>query len=119
MHLARTDREHEGLSFFTKSDLKVEILMQFPSINENIEIYTSRTELGDSKCIISAIYGSNSEHIGVTNIINELLNNETFRLKKSIVIGDLNINLLEHSITSPKIHSKHLIPTYIHTHKIP
>ena len=80
------------------------MLMQFCFINENIEICTSKLELGLSKYIVSAIYRPNSKNIAVnefTNNMNELLDNEIFRLNKSIIIGDFNINLLEHSSNLP------------------
>lgn len=103
-HLVRTNREHGGVTFFTKTELKAELLTPFSFINEDIEICTTQIKLADSKYIISAIYRPNSKHIAVnefTNIINELLNNEIFRLNKSIIIGDFNINLLEHSTHLP------------------
>lgn len=103
-HLTRTVREHGGITVFTKNHMKAEPLMLYSFINENIEICTSKLELGNTKYIISVIYRPNSKHIAVnefTNFMNELLNNDIFRHNKSIIIGDFNINLLEHSSHLP------------------
>lgn len=103
-HLVRTNREHGGISIFTKCELKADIITQYSFINDNIEIFSAKIELDNSKLVISVIYRPNSKHIAVeefTNIMNGLFSNDIFRLNKSIIIGDFNINLLEHSTHLP------------------
>ena len=103
-HLVRTEREHGGISIFTNNMIKTEVLNQFCFINDNVEICTTKLILGDSNYVISIIYRPNSKHIGVnefTSYVNNLLNNDVFRLNKSLLIGDFNINLLEHSTHVP------------------
>lgn len=100
----RTEREHGGISNFANNMFKTELLNQFCIINENIEICTSKLTLGDTHYIISVIYRPNSKHIGVnefTTTLDDLVNNESFRRNKSLLIGDFNINLLEHSSHVP------------------
>ena len=103
-HLVRTNREHGGITVFAKCELKADTLSQFSFINDNIEIFTTIIELENSKFIISVIYRPNSKHIAVeefTNVMNDIFSNQIFRLNKSIIIGDININLLEHSTHLP------------------
>ena len=103
-HLVRNNREHGGITIFAKCEFKANTLTQFSFINDNIEICSAKVEVDSSKFIISVIYRPNSKHIAVeefTNVINDLFSNEIFRLNKSIIIGDININLLEHSTHLP------------------
>ena len=103
-HLVRTDREHGGITIYTKNVINAEVLSQFSFINRNIEISSTKLIIGNTSYIISVIYRPNSKHIDVnefTNIINELLAAETFKNNKTILIGDFNINLLEHATHLP------------------
>ena len=84
--------------------LQTELLNTFCFINENIEMCTFKLTLGVSHYIIAALYRPKSKHIGVnefTSDMNDILNNDIFRRNKSLLIGDFNINLLEHSTHIP------------------
>lgn len=103
-HLVRTDREHGGITVYTKNVINAEVLEQFCFINRNIEIFSSKLKVGDTTFIISVIYRPQSKHIAVDefiHIINELFSKETFKCNKTIILGDLNINLLEHATHLP------------------
>ena len=104
IHLVRTNREHGGITIFVKCEIKANTLPQFSFINDNIEISSVKIEVDNSDFIISVIYRPNSKHIAVeefTNVVNDLFTHEIFRHNKSIIIGDININLLEHSTHLP------------------
>ena len=104
IHLVRTDREHGGITIYTKDVINVEVLNQFAFINRNIEICSVRLKIENTDYIITVIYRPQSKHIAVnefSDIISELLTNEIFRHNKTIILGDLNINLLEHATHLP------------------
>ena len=84
--------------------LQTELLNPFCFINVNIEMCTLKLTLGDSNYIITVLYRPKSKHVGVnefTSDMNDMLNNDIFRRNKSLIIGDFNINLLEHSTHIP------------------
>ena len=103
-HLVRTTREQGGITIFVKHDLAAELLNDFSYINDNIEILTTKLKVSNTTYIISVIYRPHSKHELVnefSDIINELLTNDIFRRNKSILLGDFNINLLEHTTHPP------------------
>ena len=103
-HLVRTDKKQGGISIFTKNELATEQLNQHCYINDNIEILTTKLNILKSTYIISVIYRPHSKYEMVTefsNTINQMLTTDTFRLNKSILLGDFNINLLEHTTHLP------------------
>ena len=100
----RTEREQGGITIFIKDDLTAELLNNFSYINDNIEILTTKLKVSNSTFIISVIYRPHSKHELVnefSDIISEILSNDIFRRNKSILLGDFNINLLEHATHPP------------------
>ena len=103
-HLVRLNREQGGISVFIKNDFTTELLNQYCYINDDIEIFTFKLKTSNLTYTISVIYRPNSKHEKVnefTSAINEILTNATFRSNKSILLGDFNINLLEHATHPP------------------
>ena len=103
-HIVRTNREQGGISIYTKDDFSTELLNQYCYINENIEISTIKLKSLNLTYIISVIYRPHSKHEMVnefTDLINQILSNAIFRCNKSILLGDFNINLLEHTTHLP------------------
>lgn len=104
IHLTRTNKEHGGISIFTRNEIKVDVLHQFHYVDDNIEICSCKLEIENTNYVISVLYRPRSKHIAVnefTNILNEILTNEIFRRNKTVLVGDFNINLLEHSTHLP------------------
>ena len=99
-NLVRTNREHGGITIFIKDIFSFELINEYCFINDNIEICTARLKILNYSYIISVIHRLHSKHVVVnefTTIANQILSNEIFRCSKTILLGDLNINLLEHS----------------------
>ena len=99
-HLIRTNRAHGGVSSFISSSLQSEQLQELTYINDNIDINTVNITLNSLSFIVCAIYRPHSKHALIeefANTLSALLQNNTVTNKKIIILmGDLNINLLEH-----------------------
>ena len=103
-HIIRINKEQGGISIFTKNNLNVEILNQYCYINDSVEILTIKLKTTNLTYVISVIYRPHSKHEMVnefTDLINQLLTNAIYRNNKSILLGDFNINLLEHTTHLP------------------
>ena len=99
-HLVRTNREHGGISVFVKDEIHANILDQYYFVNEHIELHSLKITVNAQEYVIATIYRPHSKHIAVpdfTNLFIEILSNDIFRCHKTILLGDFNINLLEHS----------------------
>ena len=102
-HLIRQARGHGGVSIFVSDRLNSTQQNDLTFVNENIEINTIKVTSNTLNFLLCAIYRPNSKHIAVdefTDIMNTLLQNKA-KSNKIILIGDFNINLLEHSTHIP------------------
>lgn len=73
-------------------------------IYENIELLTLKITTNSVNFTLNTIYRPHSKHIQVdefTNLLNSLLQKDVIKKNKLIIIGDLNINLLEHTTHTP------------------
>ena len=80
------------------------MLQDYCFINEDSELYTVKIRIDKVEHIIATLYRPHSKHIAVNNftdIITNTLSADIFTNNKTIILGDLNINLLEHSIHLP------------------
>ena len=103
-HIYRTTREHGGISFFINSDYHAEFIQQYSFVNDDIEICTIKLKSTIPNYVFSAIYRPNSKHVAVeefSNILNEILSQDLFKSNNTVLLGDLNINLLEHATHEP------------------
>ena len=103
-HVFRTVREHGGVSIYVRNSLQSVSIQQFCTINESIEMCTVQLKATNLNLIFSAIYRPHSKHEDVdnfTDIMSNTLSHDIFRNNKSILIGDFNINLLEHNSHRP------------------
>ena len=69
-----------------------------------MEILTIKCSIGDQSFIVCSIYRPDSKYNNVDKFTNELLNilnDKQLKNEDIIVIGDLNINLLEHQTHQP------------------
>lgn len=81
-----------------------DILHEYCLINDDIELYTLKVTIDRLEYVIAILYKSHSKHIAVndfTDILTNTLSTDVFRCNKTIILGDFNINLLEHS---PHLH---------------
>ena len=103
-HLVRTNRNQGGISIYTKTEFTIEPINQYCYINNNIEILTTNLNILNSTYIISVIYRPHSKHELVnefSSAIDQILSDDAFKRNKSILLGDFNINLLEHTTHLP------------------
>lgn len=103
-NLVRTNREHGGITIFIKDIFSFELIEEYCFINDDIEICTVKVKIINTSYVMSVVYRPHSKHLAVnefTTIISQILSNDIFRCSKSILLGDLNINLLEHSTHLP------------------
>ena len=103
-HLTRTVRPHGGVSVFISNSIQSQQIPECTMTNEDIEINTVKIFTSSETYILCSIYRPHSKYIAVeefTNILCSLLETTTLKRNKIIIMGDLNINLLEHATHNP------------------
>ena len=103
-HLVRTNRAHGGVTIYISNKLQSQQIPDLTLINDDIEINTVEITSETLSFILCAIYRPHSKHELVeefTNTLSALLRRDAATNKKLILIGDLNINLLEHTTHTP------------------
>ena len=98
-HTIRTWGLHGGASILVRNNINAELISEYSFSNRDIEICTVTIKLGNQKFNIVAIYRPRSKHVRVdkfTEIFSDILKNNFFAKSNTILIGDFNINLLEH-----------------------
>ena len=99
-HLVRTIRPQGGVSVYISNNIQSTQIKELTLINDNIEMNTTKITIDSNSFVIIAIYRPHSKHEGVeafTNNLITLLQRENIKKSNVVVIGDININLLEHS----------------------
>ena len=103
-HLTRNIRPHGGVSVFVSDKLHSEQSCTLTFVNENIEINTVKVTFDSQQFTICTVYRPHSKHNNVeqfTDILTSLIQRNTIKNEKVIILGDFNINLLEHSTHLP------------------
>ena len=103
-HVYRTTKEHGGVCFFINSDYHAELIQQYTFVNNDIEICTIKLKSTTPNYVISVIYRPNSKHVAVeefNDIFNDILSQDLFKTNNTVLLGDFNINLLEHATHQP------------------
>lgn len=88
-----------GVAIYVNIDLQSEIIKDFCMCDENAELCSVKIILPTTSYSVSCIYRPNSKHAKVNEFnayIDNLLSNNFFTNNRNILIGDFNINLLEH-----------------------
>ena len=114
-HVVRNSRNRGGVSIFVRNGLDVELLEEFTYLNSEIEICTVKVLIPDSSYVISVVYRPRFKHENIEEFrkeISPLLNNKIFKKSKSIIVGDLNINLLEHENHRPTNEFLNMMQTF-------
>ena len=102
-HLVRNIRAQGGVSVYVSDNLESEQQHDLTLINNDIELNTVKIITKSVKFLVCAIYRPKSKHIEVdefTNAITTLLQHKA-KQNNIVLIGDFNINLLEHTTHSP------------------
>ena len=92
------DREHGGVSCYVKESIESELIEEFSYINNIIELCSVRVKVSNESYVISTIYRPSSKYLDVDIFDKELsgiLKNDIFKKNKHVILGYLNINLLE------------------------
>ena len=98
-HSIRGTSKRGGVSIFVKNGIDANFIEEFSFINDEIEICTVLINISDKKYTISCIYRPRYKHHMVNEFskqLKKLLNNPTLKKSNTILLGDFNINLLEH-----------------------
>ena len=127
-HVVRSWGSRGGVSLFVRNNIDTELVSKFTYSDRNMEICTIHIKIGNQKFNIVAIYRSNSKHDKVnefTDKIANILKDKQFHKSDNLLIGDFNINLLEHQ-THPDtgnylatIQSLNYIPTICRPTRFP
>ena len=103
-HLIRHTRAQGGVSVFVSDNIQSLSLPDLSMVTENIEINTVKIFTEAFCYLICSIYRPNSKHVAVeefTHTLNAILQNINTNNSKIVLIGDFNINLLEHTTHMP------------------
>ena len=98
-HSVRDRNKRGGVSLFVRHGIHAEINEEYSFINEEMEICTVSVKLLDNNYTISCIYRPRFKHHNVeifSDKLKSILQKPLFKKSKSIILGDFNINLLEH-----------------------
>ena len=102
-HTHRPDG-YGGVAIYVNSNISSVPLNDYCICNDNVELCTVEIKINSSSYIISSLYRPHSKHLKVnefTVFMDNLLSQSIFTDNNSIISGDFNINLLEHSTNSP------------------
>ena len=98
-HVVRTWGLHGGVSVFVRNNISANLISNYSYSNQDIEICSISLKIRDQKFNIAAIYRPRSKRVRVSEfseIISDILSNDIFAKSNTILIGDFNINLLDH-----------------------
>ena len=99
-HITREDKIHGGVSIFVQNQYNSEFIEKLSYISEHIEICTISLNINNSLYNIACIYRPHSKLEKIKEFrreISPLLKSNQFKRSNTILIGDFNINLLQHS----------------------
>ena len=99
-HVVRGEDKRGGVSIFVRNHLDADNIEEFSYIDSEIEICTVSLKMKTTTYTISGIYRPRFKHHKVkefTKKLSSILQHETFKKNKTLLIGDFNINLLEHN----------------------
>ena len=99
-HVVRGNTKRGGVSVYTRTHLDTDQVDEFSFVDPEIEICTIKLKTKNDSYIISGIYRPNYKYDKVKEFnkkLSSMLRNDTFKKSKTILIGDFNINLLEHN----------------------
>ena len=98
-HSTRSSRKRGGVSLFIKDNLSPNQIDEYSYISTEIEICTVTIKIQETTYTVGAIYRPRFKHTNVgvfSDILSNILENPLFKRENTILIGDFNINLLEH-----------------------
>ena len=90
---------HGGVSILVSDNLKSNLVPNFSYVSAELEICTVTITLADTEYTVSSLYRPHFKHARIKefkNALEPILNNKLFKKSKTILVGDFNINLLEH-----------------------
>ena len=99
-HSTRNSHKRGGVSIFVKESLQPDLIGEFSYISSEIEICTVKIKASSNMYTISAIYRPRYKYSHVkifSDLLSKLLTKPLFKQGNTILLGDFNINLLEHA----------------------
>ena len=94
-HQVREERRSGGVSIFCRQDLNVETLDHLSVCNQTIETMTINIVFPGDKIALVAVYRPHSGTIeNFSHQLHGILHNNSIANQKTVIAGDLNINLL-------------------------
>ena len=99
-HVVREPNKHGGVSLYIRSILAPEAIEEFSYLNSLIEICTVSFKLNNVEYTVSAIYRPGNKNEKIEEFSKELspiLKSPRVKKCNSLIMGDLNIDLLQHS----------------------
>ena len=99
-HVARENSKRGGVSIYTSNHLNIDQVSEFSFIDSEIEICTVKLKISNQDYTISGVYRPRYKHHKVKEFnkkLSNILKHDTFKKSKTILMGDFNINLLEHN----------------------
>ena len=99
-HAVRVSREHGGVSLFIREHLVPEAVSEYTYVNADIEICTISFKINTVPYTVAAIYRPNNKYERIKEFRKELstmLKSQIFKKSNTVILGDLNIDLLIHN----------------------
>ena len=114
-HVVRPPRKHGGVALYVRTTLSPENIEKFTYLNSVIEISTVSFNINNIPYTIAAIYRPSNKNEHIKEFCKELspiLKSSLFKKSNSLFIGDMNIDLLQHSIHKPTNEYLNLFQTF-------
>ena len=100
VHVVRENRMRGGVSIFISSKHDFEMIEEYCFVTENLEICTVLINVNNTPYVIAAIYRPQDKLHKIKEFRKEfapILKSALFKKSCTILLGDFNINLLQHS----------------------
>ena len=99
-HIVRQGKIRGGVGLYIKNSFNFEVLNQFSYVSNEIEICTVVLNINLKSYTIAVVYRPHQKFDNIKEFRKELapiLKSKYFKKSNTIIVGDFNINLLQHS----------------------
>ena len=117
-HVVREPQKHGGVSLYVRNTLVCEQIIEFSYLNQDIEICSVKVSVNDITYTIGAIYRPSNKYENIKKFrkaLAPILKSPQFKKSNSILIGDINIDLLIHEDDRETNEYLNLLQTFNYT----
>ena len=117
-HVVREPLKHGGVSIYVRNTLTCDQIGEFSFLNSDIEICSIKITVNDLSYTIGAIYRPSDKYKNIKEfrkVLAPILKSPEFKKSNSIIVGDINIDLLLHEDDRETNEYLNLLQTFNYT----